>query len=79
MRTSTARIAMINIAKAKFGAASAVANVVVEALANIVEVLPNAVVEVLEVLEVLPNIVVEVPVTVVTAPTVTFCDPCMNW
>jgi hypothetical protein len=73
VRTTTARIATINIAKAEFGVASAVANVVVGVLANaVVEVLANPV-------EVLANVVVEVPVTVVPAVTVvTFCDPSMN-
>jgi hypothetical protein len=70
VRTTTARIATINIAKAEFGVASAVANAVVEVLTNAVEVLVNVVVEVLT------NAVVEMPVTVV--PAVTFCDPSMN-
>ena len=82
MRTPTARIATINIAKAVFGAASAVVNVVVEVLANVVvEVLTDEVVEVLAnaVVEVLVSAEVEVPVTVVIVVTVTLCDPSMNW
>jgi hypothetical protein len=63
VRTTTARIATINIAKAEFGVASAVANAVVETLASVV-------------VEVLTNAVVEMPVTVV--PALTFCDPSMN-
>jgi hypothetical protein len=69
-RTATARIAMINIAKAEFGVASAVVsvvvevivNVLVEVLASVVEVLASLVVEVLanDVVEVLASVVVEV-------------------